>query len=50
MASECREAGLTRVNVSLTVQAAYGSGISTMIVPSSITAQLHDLVRRCVIP
>lgn len=43
MASECREAGLTRVNVSLTVQAAYGSGISTMIVPSSIAAQLHDL-------
>ncbi|DBA67752.1 TPA: hypothetical protein ACH3X2_001336 [Trebouxia sp. C0005] len=37
------EAGLTRVNVSVAVQAASGSGISTMIVPSSITAQLHDL-------
>ncbi|KAL0022736.1 hypothetical protein WJX77_008632 [Trebouxia sp. C0004] len=37
------EAGLTRVDVSVAVQAASGSGISTMVVPSSITAQLHDL-------
>ena len=40
----CREAGLTRVNVSVAVTEASGNGISTTALPTSFIAELHDLV------
>ncbi len=40
----CREPGQTRVKVSIAVGVSSGEGVSTMAMPESVTAELHNLV------